>query len=64
MNANTNKIEVGLLEEVFPDRQNTDQAVKLNSSIDAPFFISVGILRGTETNGGDLIVMDLNSIEI
>lgn len=64
MNANTNKIEIGLIEEVFPDRQNTDEPMKLKSTQDAPFFLSVGILRGIESSGGDLIVMDLDSVEI
>ena len=32
LNSNTNKIEVGLLEDVYTDRANTDALVKLKSA--------------------------------
>jgi len=32
LNANTNKIEVGLVEEVYTDQDNTDQLVQIKSS--------------------------------
>lgn len=32
LNNNTGKIEVGLVEEVYTDKQNTDQPVKIKSA--------------------------------
>ena len=45
LNANTNKIEVGLVEEVYTDRANTDALVKLKSARDAPYIVSVAVVR-------------------
>ena len=56
MNANTSKIEVGLLAEVYTDKDNTDQLVKLESTAQAPFVISVGVTR--DAVDGDLVVLD------
>ena len=62
MNANTNKIEVGLVEEVYTDKDNTDQLQLIKSAGAAPFVISVAVLR--DEVDGDLVVLDCDSIEI
>ena len=62
LNANTNKIEVALAEEVYTDRENTDQLIELKSAASAPFVISVGVCR--DAVEGDIIVMDCDGIEI
>lgn len=60
LNANTNKIEVGLVEEVYTDRENADQTLGLKSVATAPYLVTVGILRG-ET--GDIVVLDCDATE-
>ncbi len=45
LNANSNKIEVGLAEEVYTDRDNTDKLLKLQTTEKAPFIVSVGVMR-------------------
>ena len=62
LNANTNKIEVALAEEVYTDRENTDQLIELKSAATAPYIISVGVCR--DPVEGDIIVMDCDGIEI
>ena len=62
MNANTNKIEVGLFEEVYTDKDNTDQLQLIKSAREAPFVISIAVLR--DEVDGDLVVLDCDSIEI
>ena len=62
MNANTSKIEVGLLEEVYTDKDNTDQLVSISSTKSMPFVVSIAILR--DEIDGDLIVLDCDSVEI
>ena len=62
MNANTNKIEVGLVEEVYTDKDNTDQLQLIKSAGAAPFIISIAVLR--DEVDGDLVVLDCDSIEI
>ena len=62
MNANTNKIEVGLFEEVYTDKDNTDQLIEIKSAKDAPFVVSVGVIR--DAVDGDLVVLDCDQVEI
>ena len=62
MNANTSKIEVGLLEEVYTDKENTDQLMNIKSTASMPFVVSVALLR--DENEGDLIVLDCDNVEI
>lgn len=62
MNANTGKIEVGLMEEVYTDKDNTDQLLQISSTSSMPFVVSVGVLR--DEVDGDLIVLDCDSVEI
>lgn len=62
VNSNTNQIEVGLVEEVYPDKDNTDQLVMLKSAQNAPFVVTVGLLR--DEVDGDLIVLDCDETEV
>jgi len=62
LNANTNKIEVALAEEVYTNQENTDTLINLRSVATAPFIISLGICR--DPVEGDIILMDCDSIEI
>lgn len=62
VNNNTDAIEVGLVEEVYPDKDNTDQLLKIKSTKDAPYVISIGLLR--DEVDGDLIVLDCDETEI
>ena len=62
VNTNTNKIEVGLVEEVYTDKDNTDQLQLIKSASIAPFVISIAVLR--DEVDGDLVVLDCDSLEI
>lgn len=62
LNANTNKIEMGLMEEVYADKDNTDQLQTIASTQNMPHVISVAVLR--DEIDGDLIVLDCDSVEI
>ena len=62
LNSNTNKIEVGLVEEVYPDKDNTDQLVVLKSVKACPFVVSIGIIR--DEVDGDLVVLDCDENEV
>ena len=62
LNSNTNKIEVGLVEEVYPDKDNTDQLVVLKSVKSCPFVVSIGIIR--DEVDGDLVVLDCDENEV
>lgn len=44
LNNNTGLIEVGLVEEIHPDKENTDKLVTLTSAERSPFVISLGII--------------------
>ena len=44
MNNNTGLIEVGLVEEVHTDKENTDKPVIMASAANAPFVISLGVI--------------------
>ena len=44
MNNNTQKIEVGLVEEVYTDKENTDKQIIMESAKNAPFIISLGLI--------------------
>ncbi len=61
LNSNTNKIKVGLVEEVYTDRQNTDQLLSLPSVKHAPFIVSAAVVRDAQK---DLVILDLDSVEI
>lgn len=61
LNANSNKIEVGLVEEIYPDKANTDSMVQLASSVEAPWILSVGVMREQEL---DIVVLDVDAFEI
>lgn len=45
LNTNSNKIEVGLVEEIYTDKSNTDQLVELKSAKEAPYVVSIGLVR-------------------
>ena len=49
LNNLTGKIEVGLVEEVYADKENTDQPIILKSSKHSPFIISVAVIRNEMT---------------
>ena len=61
LNANSNKIEVGLVEEIYPDKANTDALVLLPSVQDSPFIVSIGIMRDQQQ---DIVVLDVDEFEI
>ena len=44
MNNNTSLIEVGLVEEIHTDKENTDKPVMLASAKSAPYVVSVGVI--------------------
>ena len=46
---------MGLLEEVYEDKENTDQLVKIQSAAMAPYIISVGFIRDAYN---DIVVLD------
>ena len=50
---------MGLVEEVYTDRQNADSLQSLKSALNAPHVISVAILREP-----DVVVLDVDSVEI
>jgi len=45
LNANSNKIEVGLVEEIYPDKANTDAQIELSSVKDSPYIVSIALMR-------------------
>ena len=60
MNANTGKIEMGLVEEVYADRENTDQPVRVIDKVEqVPFVISLG-LAVDELSHADLPLIALH----
>ena len=61
LNTNSNKIEVGLVEEIYTDKDNTDQLIKVKSAQKAPFIISVALMRDSEQ---DIVVLDVDQTEI
>ena len=65
LNNNTGKIEVGLVEEVYADKENTDQAIKLKSASQGqmPFIISLGIIQPPDADG-PIIIIDAESQEL
>lgn len=64
MNAGTNQIEIDLVEEVYLDKENTDQLLQLRSTANAPYVISVAVCSDQGTGEGDVVVLDCDSIEI
>jgi hypothetical protein len=69
LNNNTGKIEVGLVEEVYADKENTDQPVVLLSSSHAPFLVSVAIIRNTLASSESedskiLVILDPDQTEM
>ena len=61
-NENTGKIEVGLLEEIYENQENTDQLKTLPSAKSAPYVLSLGFIRNAA--GEDSIVVDSDEIEM
>lgn len=53
MNNNTGKIEVGLVEEVYTDKENTDMPIIIKSAKQSPFVISIGIMRNSIFSSGN-----------
>ena len=45
LNSNTGKIEVGLVEEIYEDRDNTDKLERIKSASRAPYILSVAFVR-------------------
>ena len=68
LNNLTGKIEVGLVEEVYADKENTDQPIILKSSKHSPFIISVAVIRNemTELEDGQklLVILDPDQLEM
>lgn len=64
LNNNTQKIEVGLVEEVYTDRENTDQTLQLKSKAVAPFVISIGIIRSNFGDESFSILLDPDQTEL
>jgi len=55
---------VGLVEEIYTDKDNTDSVSKLVSSENCPFVVSLGIIRNV--NGEDekpIILVDADPTE-
>ena len=63
VNNNTGKIEVGLVEEVYMDKENTDAPLVLKSQEHCPYVISLGVVRprGQKT---PVIVLDPTEVEL
>ena len=61
LNANSNKIEVGLVEEIYPDKANTDALQEITSTRDSPFIVSVALMRDQQQ---DIVVLDVDAFEI
>jgi len=51
---------VGLTEEIYEDKENTDRLERLKSVRDAPYVISVGLIRD---ESADTVVMDCDDFE-
>eukprot|EP00347_Sterkiella_histriomuscorum_P020972 403335752 len=61
LNNNTGKIEVGLVEEIYEDQDNTDKLERLRSAAKAPFLFSVGFIRHEVQ---DIVGFDADDFEI
>ena len=61
LNNNTGKIEVGLVEEVYADKENTDQLIKIKS--ESPFIVSIGVIRDAACDEM-LILLDPDQVEM
>lgn len=61
LNANSNKTEIGLVEEIYTDRENTDQTVELKSANEAPVIVSVALVHDSDR---DIVVHDVDAVEI
>ena len=61
LNANSNKIEVGLVEDIYPDKANTDALLQISSAQDAPFIVSIALMRDQQQ---DIVVLDVDAFEI
>lgn len=60
-NKNTGKIEVGLIEEMYEDQENTDKLERLKSASNAPYLISVAFVREEVE---DTVLLDCDDLEI
>jgi len=63
VNNNTGQIEIGLVEEVYTDKENTDQPLVLKSKDHAPFVISVGVIN-MEGDASPMVIVDANQTEL
>lgn len=68
-NANTGKIEVGLVEEVYVDKENTDKPVKVvDDEAVVPFVVSLGLiadeLAGAESALPVIVLIDSSDEEL
>jgi len=61
LNNNTGKIEVGLVEEVYADKENTDQLIQIKS--EPPFIVSIGVIRDSACDEM-LILLDPDQTEM
>ena len=61
VNNNTGKIEVGLVEEVYADKENTDQMITIKSS--PPYLVSIGVVRDSACDDM-LIILDPDQTEL
>lgn len=53
---------MALAEEVYTDKENTDQLIAIKSADAAPHVISIGVCR--DGGEGDMVIMDCDAIEI
>lgn len=60
VNSNTGAIEIGLVEDVYTDKQNTDKPVRMVSAASAPYLVSLGIVQLQKTH----VLHDATSTEL
>ncbi|CDW84684.1 UNKNOWN [Stylonychia lemnae] len=60
LNNNTGKIEVGLVEEIYEDQENTDKLETLKSAKNSPYILSIGFIRD---EAEDVVVIDADDQE-
>jgi hypothetical protein len=67
LNNNTGKIEVGLVEEVYADKENTDQPIIIKSACHSPYIVSVAIIRNESQAEDDqqmIVLLDPDQTEM
>ena len=50
-----------MVEEIYTDKDNTDQLVTLKSAARAPYIVTVAVMR--DARGDDIVIMDCDSLE-